>query len=160
MEKSSTTLSLSASDRLGALKAQDKFWSYCECMVECRKRFRRRRSIEFSKKSGVNPSSSAGTPQRVMDKNWPNNFKIEQVYSNLRQRIGRQPGDEMLDLNVTLLIWRMFMSATTGAAVHFGQDFQDVGLITDSSRLIVVYWVKNIMVAERCFVFCVCKHGS
>ena len=65
------------------------------------------------------------------DTEWPNNYSIfrayvphlEKVYSNLRQKLGRKPGDKMEYLDVNSLIWRMFMSVTLNAAVHLGKDY-------------------------------------
>ena len=62
---------------------------------------------------------------------WQHNFWVsdlgylENVYSNLRQKIGFKPGDEMLDTYVNALIWGMFTTATTNAAVHFGKDCEE-----------------------------------
>ena len=86
---------------------------------------------------GVNLDRSAGRPvstektKKVSDKDWPHNFQrsdrahLEQVFLNLRQKIGRKPEDEMLDINVNALMWGMFMSATMDAAVHLGKFHQD-----------------------------------
>ena len=65
------------------------------------------------------------------DSEWPNNNHIshayiphlEKVYSNLRQKLGRKPGDNMEDLDVNTLLWGMFMTVTLQAAVHLGNDF-------------------------------------
>ena len=48
---------------------------------------------------------------------------LEKVFSNVRQKLSRPPGDEIFDVDVNGMIWRIFMSATTKAAVHLGQDF-------------------------------------
>ena len=50
---------------------------------------------------------------------------FEKVLSNVRQRYGRKPGDKMEDLDVTTIVWRMFMSVTLQAALHFGKDFSE-----------------------------------
>ena len=47
------------------------------------------------------------------DKVWPHNFHIstayvphlEKVFSNVRQKFGRKPGDKMEDLDVNTSIW-------------------------------------------------------
>ena len=49
----------------------------------------------------------------------------EKVNSNVRQKLGRQPEDNMLEIDVNMMIWRIFMSATMKAAVHLGQDYQE-----------------------------------
>ena len=50
--------------------------------------------------------------------------QLEKVYSHVRQKL-RPQGDEMLDIDVNVLIWGTFMSATLKAAVHLGQGYQD-----------------------------------
>ena len=47
---------------------------------------------------------------------------LEKVYSNVRQKVGRKPGDKMEDLDVNTSIWGIFMTATLQAAVHLGND--------------------------------------
>ena len=64
------------------------------------------------------------------DTEWPNHCRtsrdyvphLQKVYSNLRQQLGRKPGDKMQDFDVNSLMWRMFMSVTLNAAVHRGTD--------------------------------------
>ena len=59
---------------------------------------------------------------------WPHNLHIstayvshlEKVFSNVRQKFGRKPGDNMEDLDVNTSIWRTFMTATLRAAVLLG----------------------------------------
>ena len=46
-------------------------------------------------------------------------------FSNVRQKLSRLEGDEMLDVEVNGMIWRLFMSATMKAAVHLGQDYEE-----------------------------------
>ena len=50
---------------------------------------------------------------------------LERVFSNVRQKLSRPEGDEMLDVEVNGMIWRIFMSATRKAAVHLGQDYEE-----------------------------------
>ena len=46
---------------------------------------------------------------------------LEKVHSNVRQQLGRQPEDEMPELDVnTTMIWGILMSATMKAAAHLG----------------------------------------
>ena len=46
----------------------------------------------------------------------------EKVYLNARQKHGRQPGDDMPEIDVKAMIC---VSATMKAAVRLGQDYQD-----------------------------------
>ena len=48
---------------------------------------------------------------------------LEKVFSNVRQKLGRKPGDKMEDLDVNTSIWRVFMTATLQAADHLGNDY-------------------------------------
>ena len=50
---------------------------------------------------------------------------LPKVYSNVRQTLGRQPRDDVLEIDVYTMIWRIFLSATLKAAVHLGQDYQE-----------------------------------
>ena len=87
----------------------------------------------------VNPSSSAGTPAAGTTKNpigtrlshqnliiSPNNvaYLQKKIYSSARRKLGRQLEDDMLEVDVNMMIWGTFMSATMKAAVHLGQDDQ------------------------------------
>ena len=67
----------------------------------------------------VNPSSSAGTPAAGATKNpvgtrlshhnllmSPNNVDhLQKVYSSARRKLGRQPEDDMLEVDVSMMIW-------------------------------------------------------
>ena len=80
----------------------------------------------------VNPSSSTGTfvaetTQNFVGAKWshhnmklvPNNVDdLEKVYSNVRRELGRPPNDDMEQIDVNMIIWVIFMSATMKAAVH------------------------------------------
>ena len=140
--KSSMSLSSSASNSHGTLNAQSQnlgLISQSAGRLAPKDSNEDAASSPQAWQSDVNPSSSAGRlaptgkTQKVIDEDWPHNFAVsasvvghlEKVYSNLRQNIGRQPGDEMLDLNVNWLICGMFMSATMEAAVHLGQNYQE-----------------------------------
>ena len=67
------------------------------------------------------------------DSKWPHHLRISRadvphflkVYSNLRQQLKCKPEDNMEDLDVNTLIWRMFMIVTQPAAVHLGKDYLD-----------------------------------
>ena len=49
---------------------------------------------------------------------------LDKVYSNVRQKLGRQPKDDMLEID--RIIWRIFMMlASMKAAVHLGQHYQE-----------------------------------
>ena len=55
-----------------------------------------------------------------------NNFgHLEEVHSNVRQQLGRQQGDDMVDIDVNAMICGIVMSATLEAAVDLGQDNQE-----------------------------------
>ena len=43
----------------------------------------------------------------------------------MRQTLGRQPDDDMLEIDVNMVISCIFMSATMKAAVHLGQDYEE-----------------------------------
>ena len=47
---------------------------------------------------------------------------LEAIFSMVREFCGRQPGDPMKDLDVSLAVWGMFMNTTLRAAVHLGKD--------------------------------------
>ena len=49
---------------------------------------------------------------------------LEKVFSNVRQKPSRPEGMKMLDVEANGMIWRIFMSATTKAAVHLTQDYE------------------------------------
>ena len=89
--------------------------------------------------SDVNPSSSAGKPVAEtsrkpigtqqshhnlrMSKN--NAGHLEKVYSYSRQKFGREPGDDMPEIDNNAMIWRIFTSATMKVAEHLGQNYQE-----------------------------------
>ena len=51
----------------------------------------------------------------------PNNVDdLEKVYSNVRRELGRPPNDDMEQIDVNMIIWVIFMSATMKTAVHLG----------------------------------------
>ena len=50
---------------------------------------------------------------------------LEKFYSNVRQKLGRPPGDDMPEIDVNTMIWRIFMSSTKKETVHLGQDHQE-----------------------------------
>ena len=64
---------------------------------------------------------------------WPHNLHtstayfshLKKVLSNVRQRYGLKPGDNMEDLDVNTIIWGMFMSVTLQAAVHLGNEYAE-----------------------------------
>ena len=63
----------------------------------------------------VNPSTGTGRPVAETTKN-PMRISrhkvghLEKDYSNVRQKLGRQPRDDMPDIDVNAMIWRIFMS--------------------------------------------------
>ena len=50
---------------------------------------------------------------------------LDKVCPNLHQKMVCNPENEMLDIDVNALMWRMFMSATIDAAVHLGGDHEE-----------------------------------
>ena len=50
---------------------------------------------------------------------------LNKVFSNLQQKMVYNPENEMLDIDVNALMWRMFTSATMDAAVHLGEDYEE-----------------------------------
>ena len=39
--------------------------------------------------------------------------------------MGRQPGDDLPEIDVNAMIWEMFKSAIVNSVVHLGQDCQE-----------------------------------
>ena len=125
VEKSSMSLSSSASNSPRTLKAQSQNLGLIACAGRPAPKDSNEDAASSSQawQSDGNLNSSAGRlaptgkSQRVIDRDWPRNFEIsasvvehlEKVNSNFRQKIGLQPEDEILDLNVNSLMWRMFM---------------------------------------------------
>ena len=67
-------------------------------------------------------------------KRLPNNVDdLEKVYSNVRRELGRPPNDDMEQIDVNMIIWIIFMSATMKAAVHLGKDYQENLRITKNT---------------------------
>ena len=52
-------------------------------------------------------------------------FPMLTVFGKSSRMYDRNRGDEMLDRDVNAMIWGIFMSATTKAAVHLGQDHHE-----------------------------------
>ena len=52
---------------------------------------------------------------------------MNDIYDTVRKIYGRPSDDPMVDLDVNVAIWRVFMNATLKAAVHLGND-HDVNL--------------------------------
>ena len=50
---------------------------------------------------------------------------MNKVFSIVRQTCGRNPTDDLKDLDVNTAIWDIFLSVTLQAAVHLGQDYTD-----------------------------------
>ena len=86
--------------------------------------------------SDVNPNTSAGrlvaeTATNPVDTGLSHRMSrnnvghLEKVYSTIRQKLCRQPRDNMPEIDVNAMIWRIFMSATKRAVVHLGQHYQE-----------------------------------
>ena len=73
-------------------------------------------------------SENSGNPD-AGSKKWPHNFHVspavvphmEKVYSIVRQIYGRSPMDDLIDLDVNIATWYIFMDVTLQAAVHLGR---------------------------------------
>ena len=51
----------------------------------------------------------------------PNNVDdLEKVCSNVRRELGRPPNDDMEQIDVNMIIWVIFTSATMKTAVYLG----------------------------------------
>ena len=96
------------------------------------------------RQSGVNLSCSAGKPVAKTTKipvgtglshhnmtiSLNNVGHLEKGHSNVRRKLGRQPDDDMLEIDVNMMTWGSFMSASIKAAVHLEQDYQETSLTT------------------------------
>ena len=51
---------------------------------------------------------------------------LEKVFKNLRQKLNLAEEAPVLDLKTNVLIWGLFMSTTTKAAVHLGPNYKDI----------------------------------
>ena len=69
--------------------------------------------------------------------------------SNIRQNLGRQPGDDMPEIVVNAVIWGIFMSATLKAAVQLGQDYQDNLRTTKNTDFDNIKYLFDLDFVER-----------
>ena len=51
--------------------------------------------------------------------------RILRRFSNVRQRYGLEPGDNMESVDVNAIIWRMFTSVTLQSAFYLGKDYSE-----------------------------------
>ena len=51
--------------------------------------------------------------------------QFEKVYSNVRRKLGRQPEDDMLEIDVNAMILGNVYAATMQASVHLGENYRD-----------------------------------
>ena len=94
----------------------------------------------------INDEDGSKLP-RNLRKSRANVPHLEKVYSNLRQQLKREPADNVEDLDVHTLIWRMFMIVTQQAAVHLGNDCLDNLHSTKSAPQnseTIVRWNKEV----------------
>ena len=106
----------------------------------------------------VNPCSSAGNPVAETTENSigisPNFVgHLEEVYSDVRQKFGRQPEDDMLEIDVNMVIWGIFMSATMKAAVHLGQYYQENSRTTkntDFDNIKRLFQISQKLIMDQC----------
>ena len=119
--KSSTALSSSASDSLGTLRAQSQDLGLIASAVRPAAIDSNDNEASRSQvwQSGAKSELKCGETHcgnkkhSVIDDDWPHNLEIsdsvlehlEKIFSNLRQKVGRHSGNEVLDLNVKSLIW-------------------------------------------------------
>ena len=78
--------------------------------------------------SDVNPNTSTGRLAAETTKNQLSHHNLEisrnnvgqmeKVHSNVQQKLGRQPGDNLLENDVNAMIWGISIPATMKAAVH------------------------------------------
>ena len=64
---------------------------------------------------------------------------LAKVYSNVRRELGRQPNDDMLEVDVSTMIWGKCVSATMKAAVHLAQSYQENLRTTSRQDHIYIY---------------------
>ena len=81
---------------------------------------------------------------------------LEKVFPNVRQKLSRFEGDEMLDVEVHGMIGGIFMSATMEAAVRLGPDseehvrttnnpdFEQVKTLFDISQSLILNHISEI----------------
>ena len=50
---------------------------------------------------------------------------MEKVYSIVRQIYGRNPTNDLNDLDVNIALWNIFLNVKLQAAVHLGQDYME-----------------------------------
>ena len=53
----------------------------------------------------------------------PDNRYIEEVFANVRPKLNRLEGDQMLDQMVLVFIWGLFVSTTMKATIHLGEIY-------------------------------------
>ena len=144
-----TALSSSASYSPGDTQSKEfKFGSH-QYGETCIQRFEWKHSIGFSSGAiwckcelqcmetcGRNDRNPFGTSLSHHNMTISPNFvgHLERVSSNVRQKHGRQPEDDMLEMDINMMIWGIFMSATLKAAVHRGQDRQEIFYVPPRTR--------------------------
>ena len=102
-------------------------------------------------------SGNSETENKV--KKWTHNLYIstnyvlhmEKVFSIVRQRSGVSPTDRMKNLDMNEAIWKICMSVTLQAAVHFGKDYRKSAVYQESTQEIL-----ETVISSDCEVY----HGS
>ena len=60
---------------------------------------------------------------------------VEKVFMNFRHKLLRSENDEMFDLNINVLIWKLLMSMTMKSAIHLGLEYDDRKFIRNSEPI-------------------------
>ena len=56
----------------------------------------------------------------------PNNVDYQKkLHTNVQRKLGRQPNDDMLQIDVNIMIWVNIYVRDNKAAVHLGQNYQE-----------------------------------
>ena len=86
------------------------------CIEKSRRNVNQRSSTEKSGRDVQNRLTETRlTHQNLQIVNRP---YLEKVFSNVQKKMNRPEDDQMLDLKVSVVIWRLSMSATMQAAMH------------------------------------------
>ena len=127
--RSPTALGSSASDSLGTLGAQSSSSDRTSMLKPVAEGLNE--NTASSSQVWHSDANTITTNKTIDTKLFHHNFQIsnvdhlKKVYSNVRLKLSRPQGDEMLDIDVNAMISGIFASATVKAAVHLGQDYQE-----------------------------------
>ena len=111
----------SNSDRSGMDKPSQKVSTKTQCLLlKCCIRMKTRLKVG-STRGGNNKENHW---YRVTH-SFPVLTILRKSIKNELRKLSRPQRDDMLEININSMIWRIFMSATANAAVHLGQDYQE-----------------------------------